>query len=193
MYQRGVMMLEILFVIVVSALLITIGVRLYQSYQHDTTRRLVDQDLRDIQAALVVYYQSIPCDQHGQWQGMINSNIIDQLALDPNIKNREPMISNYEAYIRETNQVTKQNQPIYQLEVRAKLTPYYQNHIQWLQAYFNATDHTSKSLVWRGLPKLFKSDQSSDFWVMDVSRALFQKVQTKPETGIALSHAYCAE
>lgn len=192
MYQRGVMMLEILFVIIIAALLITVSVRLYLSYQHDTTRQLIKHDLMTLRDALNIYYQSLPCDQQGRWQGVIDTNVIDQLKIDPRLNARQPIVSAYKAYVRLTDQTTKRGQPVYLLEVRAKLTASAQSHVKWLQSYFDATGYTKRALFWRGLPSLFRASQSKALWVLDASRAQFQQQQTQSSSSIAFSHAYCA-
>lgn len=185
-------MLEVLLVIIIAALLITISLRVYLSYQQTLAKRFVKQDLATIQSALNQYYQAIPCDKHGVWQGSLNINLLDQLTLTPLIEKRAPIVAHYKAFVRQSDQHTQHQQPVYLLEVRARVMPAYQHRIDWLQSYFNATNHTQQALVWRALPPLFKPDASKSLWVLDASRARFQQQQTKAASRLQYTHAYCA-
>lgn len=192
MYQRGVTMVELLMVIVLAAVIMTAGLRLFKSYQTRLQWQFIQRDITIIKEVLNTYYETLPCNRKGELQGPVNQDLIDQLPLDPpSLVARLPMVQHYRAYIRQTNERTQQDRPVYQLEVVAVLASAYHAQIPGLAKQFNATSHTAKQLIWVALPRQSQVSGAEGLWVMQGEQAQFQH-RHMGSTAVAFTHAYCA-
>lgn len=188
MYEKGIMLVELLLVTTLAAVIIAVGINRYQAYHQLSQYRLIGHDIVTIQTALNTYYNKQSCDQAGVIEGTINSDIIDRLAV---IKKRQPYIDQYHAVIRDTGAVTEAGKPIYHLEVTATLMPHYYDLRQFLQNQLQATRFDSTTIYWSLLPNTSLSEQNNVLWVMNGSRELFKKLTNINTGDIEDRHGLC--
>lgn len=190
MYERGIMMVELLLVIAVAAIIIYLGLERYRAYYRSMQFDLVHSDVVAIRNALNRYYDNVPCDANGTWQGALNHDVMDQLDV---ADSRVPYVNHYHAFIVESTAVTKDQKPIYQLEVTADINNRYHEQCSWLGKRLAATRYVGQTLYWVSLPNNSMAEPKSVLWVMNVSRDQFKNL--KNDAALAehyASHAYCA-
>jgi len=190
MHQRGIMIVELLLVMAVAVIIIYLGLERYRAYYHSMQFDLVQNDVVTIREALNRYYNKLPCDASGVLQSDLNTDFITQLNT---VMNRSPYVDGYHALILDSGAVTKDDKPVYQLEVTATINNAYQAQFEWLTKRLHATRYTGQTIYWVSVPNNTIAQPKSLLWVMNVSRDQFRNL--KNDAALArthASHAYCA-
>ncbi len=173
---KGIMMIELLLVITLAAIIIFVGLRVYLATHHTLELDLIKHDVQTIRMALNRYYEQQVCDSEGVLDIHINTDVLSQLDIQPQLKARVPYVLHYAAKIIATKSQTITGKPIYKLQVSAK---------------FN-DGHTQ---VWHSLPENTTVTPKGLLWVMNVSRDQFRHLKNDKKLNqlhMLYSHAYCA-
>lgn len=194
MKQAGVAMIEVLLVIIIAAAIITLGLNQYRNYRQNTQYELIQGDITTIKQALNQYYNTLACNAVGKLpQSALVPDVIYNLDMNKNIRERFPYISGYHARIIDSGVLTKDKKPVYQLQVRAHVASGFVSMIDFLRKRLEATKESNNSLYWIGLPNNSITKYKSITWVMNVSRDQFRNLKNDPElAGQQGAHSYCA-
>ena len=179
------MLLEILWVIVLAAVVIVLGIKAYRLYQQRLEIELIRNDVVTVRAALNRYYEGIPCDSVGKWQGD-SSDVIDKLDINPAQYSRSPYVLGYHAAVVDEG-------TLYHLLITADVDPLYAALMPVLTKRLNASRYEASKLYWKALPDSTVVEGEKYLWIMNGSRDVFRHLKNAPALGEReYTHAFCA-
>lgn len=198
--NQGVSLLELLLVIGVIAVISLIGINHYQKMQQDALLVEVKSDQQIILRSLDNYFYRTGCYQSGVFSKLSGSvtqyqpDIVNDLGLSAEYKQRLPLVQNYSVLIIDTGQKTLVDnpaKPIYYLKIQAQLNVD-SSLMAWYQKQFNAAGYTGTTLYWQSLTDNSYVQPSKQLWVLDGSRQLFRRLETQPNSSSpTVAGSYC--
>ncbi len=175
--MRGFTLIELLLALTVIAIVTLLSINRYQQYRNQIEVLLVKSDIAVIDQSLNNYFHLIGCDRDGIFPNdKINPSIAD-LGLSTTYYARKPLVTHYETQIIDTGSKTKNDKPIYLLQVRATLnTSLSPEQLSWYLNLFHAgkMDTSGHILTWQTLPGNSAANSDDSFWILDGARKMFR-------------------
>ena len=204
MHQRGLSLVECLLALTLGAILITLGLNSFHSYQQKITLSQVKHDVATLKINLDDFYHRQRCNSLGNLNPLLLKphNLIALLNINfHSPTSRKPLITHYSAYISplpHTNtNPKKQRFTIYTLTISAtinlaNLSP---QAFLYLQEALNGQSETGShsptpygTIQWTFMPHLNQSHRL--FWVMGEQNESLKRRQSQPSAAYDIHNSY---
>ncbi len=192
--MKGYTVLELLFVIVLIAIMLVFSLSRYARYLASTQNQLIKNDILTLQMALQDYFHEVGCNASGEFMGRLNPDLQADLHLNARDQNRLPNIVNYSAYITKKAIQTDYQKPLYNLGIIAQFNTNLSNlSLDEYAKTLGATGQTGHELFWEISP-LQSLLLPQGLWIMRFSRDLFRQQENQKLEGAHFhAYSYCAQ
>jgi len=188
---RGYTLLELLLVVVVIASLSLLTINHYRRVQQRADVASVENDVLLIRQALNHYFQQQLCTgMDGTYQGKTAPKLVDDLGLSVNDENREPIVTQYDAAVVDTNLKTEDQKRLYSLQVSATLNPTFSAQRQaWYKKQLHAAQLKDGKLIWSSRANSSAIHPKRVMWPMSGDMRQFRQMEN---TALGSTREYCS-
>ena len=188
----GLTLLEMLFVLVVIATIVTVTIGHFWNYRRELQIARINHDVFGMRQALNRYYHYIGCNQ----AGVFPRDKRHPGGGLPWIVPPSGQIEKYIVRVIDSGVRNKQRKPIYQLVVQAQLDPMLTvDQVQGLGGRLHVSNIHDHTLTWIGLPQDMLR-QADELWILNgygnSEKQRLQQAEGQQRMTADLSSSYCA-